>query len=197
MVVNTAFIFAPWTQAWYWNDIKVPTALYIDVGIKNAFSVSEREVSPLKKNKSQYRAYQNFIILLPLGHSIKYSELELVFIRNPFPFCTGDRRPATGPEFLQSFKKEKSRHGIAITCKDMLGFQPQARGTDAGWQGQRLAWEHRRPHHLLQSCSLLQDGGPQGMWPSGSVWRGNLQRATWWFMLYGTKTTGMFFVCII
>lgn len=150
----------------------------------------EREEFPLKKIKANTRPIKTLSSCYHFGTVLKYSQPKLAFIKNPFPSCTGDHNPDTDPEFLQPFKKEKSKHCLDITWrKPRSDWVPVCRN-DVWWQGQRGFSSPPPPALPISS----QEGAPRALGHSSSVHRGFLQRAKFWFMLYGTKTTGMLFV---
>lgn len=161
------------------------------------------EEFPLKKIKANTRPIKTLSSCYHSGAVLKYSQLKLVFIRNPFPSCTGDHSRDTGPGFLQPFRKQKSKHCVDITweIKELqlcCQFAPSwvlaemmsgGRGRDRRWPN------HVSPRHLLQLWpSPPSKVEPRALWHSSSVQRGFLQRAKLWFMLYGTETTGTLFV---
>lgn len=59
-----------------------------------------REEFPLKKIKANTRPIKTLSSCYHFGTALKYSQPELVFIKNLFPSCTGDHSPDRDPEFL-------------------------------------------------------------------------------------------------
>lgn len=135
MVVNTAFIFAPWTQAWYWNDIKVPTALYIDVGIKNAFSVSEREVSPLKKIKANTGPIKTLSSCYHLGTVLNIQNWSWFSLEILFPSALGIADPRRVQNSYNPLKKRKVGMALPSPAKTRLDFSPKLAGLMRGGRG--------------------------------------------------------------
>lgn len=143
MVVNTALIFASWTQAWYWNDIKVPAALYIDVGIKNAFSVVREEFT-LKKMKGNTRPIKTLSSCYQLGTVLNIHSWSWFSLKILFPSAQGITDLTCIQNSYNPSRKRKA--SIALTSPEKthpdfipLSSQFHACRHDVGWQGQRSA----------------------------------------------------------
>lgn len=150
-----------------------------------------REEFPLKKIKANTRPIKTLSSCYHFGTVLKYSQPEPVFVKNPFPSCTGDHSPDKDPGFLRPFKEEKSKPWFEITCK-----KPHVQ---IWWQfaascglAEMMSGGRGRDWFLLATSSSCAHLLP-GRCPSGSVaqHRGFLHRAGLWFMLHGTKTTGV------
>lgn len=157
------------------------------------------EEFPLKKIKANTRPIKTLSSCYHLGTVLNIHIWSWFSLKILFPSSLG----ITDLTWIQNSYNplKKGKVGMALTSpekthSDFIHSWFQACRNDEGWQGQRLALgalpSSPPPPVLLFA---LQEGGPQGT--CSSVQSGYLQRAELWFILYGTKTTGMLFVYTI
>lgn len=160
-----------------------------------------REEFPLKKIKANTRPIKTLSSCYHLGTVLNIHNWSWFSLKILFPSALGITDLTRIQNSYNPLKKSITLTSPEKTHSDFIPVHSQCHAcrSDAGWQGQRSALGALRsfsPPPLVLPIAF-QEGGPRGTWHGGSVQRGYLQRAKLWFMLYGTKTTGMLFVYII